>query len=59
MAVQSSPKKKLDKINTLCIIDSEVERRLDHDNEKDEFLFGRFADQKAKGDSKENWPSPF
>jgi hypothetical protein len=57
--VQSSPKKKLDKRNALCIIDSNREGGLDHANEKDEFLFSGFADQKAKGNSKENWPSPF
>lgn len=54
------PKKTLDKIDSLCIIDSSHKWRLfDHDNEKDEFLFSGFANQKAKSDSKENWFTPF
>ncbi len=44
----------------LCIIDSVYERRLlDDDDEKDEFLFSRYPDQKIKGPSKENRPSTF
>jgi len=55
-----SPNKKLDKIDGLCIIDSTDEGRMfNHDNEKDEFLFSRYANQKAKDNSKENWSSPF
>ena len=58
--VQSSPKKKLDKRNGLCIIDSIHEGRLsDDDNEKDEFLFSGYTDQEAEGDQQENWPSSF
>ena len=50
----------LTKRTDLCIIDSVNERRLlDDDDEKDEFLFSRYADQEIKGSSKENWPSTF
>ena len=52
-------KNSLTKETALCIIDSVYERRLlDDDDEKDEFLFSRYADQKAKGTPKENRPSP-
>ena len=53
------PKKKLDKCDGLCIIDSHLERRLNHDNEEDELLFSGFTDQEAEGDQQENWPSSF
>jgi hypothetical protein len=51
-----SPKKKLDKIDCLCIIDSVCEGRLP-DYEEDELLFSGFADKEAEGDQQENWPS--
>ena len=55
-----SLKIKLDKIEYLCIIDSVIEGRLfNHDHEKDELLFGGFADQEAEGHQQENRPSPF
>jgi hypothetical protein len=44
-----SSKKKLDKIDGLCIIDSAYQGRLfDYDHEEDELLFSGFADQEVE-----------
>lgn len=56
--VQFRPKKKLDKIDDLCIIDSDYEGRLfNYDNEKNELLFSGYSNQEAEGDQQENRPA--
>jgi hypothetical protein len=56
--IQMTSKKRLDKIDDVCIIDSVCERRLfGYDHEEDELLFGGFADKEAEGDQQKNWTS--
>jgi len=55
-----SPKKKLDKRNTLCIIDlTQIGGQEPNGYEKVQFLFSGYTSQEAESDSKENWASSF